>query len=102
MLFTLRTTHMPAAGWRLCVDGVEIVWRCTCAHPQDTGATDRAGDRRREDERETSRYAGPAELCVSMFALPELVEAASRTGQTRLAADALGRLAEAASAGGTD
>jgi hypothetical protein len=37
-----------------------------------------------------------------MFALPELVEAASRTGQTRLAADALGRLAEAASAGGTD
>ncbi len=41
MLFTLRTTHMPAAGWRLRVDGVEIVWRCTCAHPQDTGATGR-------------------------------------------------------------
>jgi hypothetical protein len=42
MLFTLRTTHMPAAGWRQCVDGVEIVWRCTCAHPQDTGATGQA------------------------------------------------------------
>ncbi len=39
------------------------------------------------------------ELYVSMLALPELVEAASRTGQTRLAAGALGRLAEAASAG---
>ncbi len=42
------------------------------------------------------------ELCVSMFALPELVEAASRTGQTRLAAGALGRLAEATSIGQTD
>lgn len=39
MLFTLRTTHMLAAGWRLCVDGVGIVWRCTCAHAQDTGVT---------------------------------------------------------------
>jgi len=37
-----------------------------------------------------------------MWALPELIEAASRTGQTRLAADALGRLAEATSAGQTD
>jgi hypothetical protein len=39
MCFTLRTIHMPAAGWRLCVDGVEIVWRCACGHPQDTSAT---------------------------------------------------------------
>lgn len=39
MLFTLRNTHMPAAGWRLRVDGVEIVWRRTCAHPQDTGVS---------------------------------------------------------------
>jgi len=37
------------------------------------------------------------ELFTSMWVLPELIEAASRTGQTRLAADALGRLAEATS-----
>jgi len=37
-----------------------------------------------------------------MWALPELIEAASRTGQTGLAADALGRLAEATSTGQTD
>jgi DNA-binding CsgD family transcriptional regulator len=42
------------------------------------------------------------ELHLSMWALPELIEAASRTGQTRLAADALGRLAEATSIGQTD
>jgi DNA-binding CsgD family transcriptional regulator len=43
-----------------------------------------------------------AELHTPMWALPELIEAASRTGQTRLAADALGRLAEATSIGQTD
>ena len=37
-----------------------------------------------------------------MWALPELIEAASRTGQTRQAAGALGRLAEATSVGQTD
>jgi DNA-binding CsgD family transcriptional regulator len=42
------------------------------------------------------------ELYVSMWVLPELIEAATRTGQTRLAADALGRLAEATSIGQTD
>ena len=42
------------------------------------------------------------ELHVSMWALPELIEAASRIGQTRLATDALGRLAEATSIGQTD
>src|SRR5262249_40903692 len=44
---------------------------------------------------------GP-QLYTSMWALPELIEAASRTGQTQLAADALGRLAEATSIGQTD
>jgi hypothetical protein len=39
MLFTLTTTHMPAIGWRLCVDGVEIVWRLHLRHPLDTDAT---------------------------------------------------------------
>jgi DNA-binding CsgD family transcriptional regulator len=37
-----------------------------------------------------------------MWALPELIEAASRSGQTALAADALGQLAEATSTGQTD
>jgi DNA-binding CsgD family transcriptional regulator len=43
-----------------------------------------------------------AELHVSTWALPELFEAASRTGQTELAAEALGRLAKATSIGQTD
>jgi DNA-binding CsgD family transcriptional regulator len=42
------------------------------------------------------------ELYTSMWALPELIEAATRTGQTQLAAAALGRLAEATSIGLTD
>ena len=42
------------------------------------------------------------ELFVSMRALPELIEAASRTGQSGLAAGALARLAEATSVGQTD
>ena len=41
-------------------------------------------------------------LNISMWALPELIEAAARTGNTRLAADALGRLTETTQAGGTD
>jgi len=42
------------------------------------------------------------ELHLSMWALPELIEAASRTGQTPLAVDAAERLAEATSIGQTD
>jgi DNA-binding CsgD family transcriptional regulator len=42
------------------------------------------------------------ELFISLWALAELIEAASRTGQTALAAGALGRLAEATSAGQSD
>ena len=42
------------------------------------------------------------ELHLSGFALPELIEAAARTGRTRLAVETLARLAEAASAGGSD
>jgi DNA-binding CsgD family transcriptional regulator len=41
------------------------------------------------------------ELYTRMWALPELIEAASRTGQTQLAADALTGLAEATSIGQT-
>src|SRR5262249_59468564 len=42
------------------------------------------------------------ELVVSVGALVELIEAGSRTGQARLAADALERLAEATRVGQTD
>jgi DNA-binding CsgD family transcriptional regulator len=42
------------------------------------------------------------ELYTSMWALAELIEAASRTGQRRLAADALTGLSEATSVGQTD
>jgi DNA-binding CsgD family transcriptional regulator len=41
-------------------------------------------------------------LYVSAWALPELIEAASRTGQAQVAADALDRLAEATSISQTD
>jgi len=43
-----------------------------------------------------------AQLFVSSWALPELIEAASRTGNTHLAASALDRLAARTQAGGTD
>jgi DNA-binding CsgD family transcriptional regulator len=42
------------------------------------------------------------ELHISMWALPELIEAASRTGQRKVAVDALVRLADATSIGQTD
>ena len=41
-------------------------------------------------------------LYVSMWALPELVEAAVRSGRSQVARDALARLAEITQAGGTD
>jgi DNA-binding CsgD family transcriptional regulator len=41
-------------------------------------------------------------LHISMWALPELIEAAARTGNADLAGDALDRLAETTRAGGTD
>jgi DNA-binding CsgD family transcriptional regulator len=41
-------------------------------------------------------------LYVSIWALPELIEAAVRTGVTKVAADALERLAQRTQAGGTD
>jgi DNA-binding CsgD family transcriptional regulator len=41
-------------------------------------------------------------LYVSVWALPELIEAAVRTGDSQVAADALERLAERTQAGGTD
>ena len=41
-------------------------------------------------------------LYVAMWALPELIEAAARTGNTHIARDAIARLAETTQAGGTD
>ena len=43
-----------------------------------------------------------AQVNISMWALPELVEAAARTGDTQLASDTLDQLAEWTRAGGTD
>ena len=52
---------------------------------------------------EARQAAGQApELFISVWALAELIEAASRTGQSGLAADALGRLAEATGTGQSD
>jgi len=53
-----------------------------------------------EDARQASEQQ--PELYVSAWALPEMIEAASRTGQTQVAADALDRLAEATSISQTD
>jgi ATP/maltotriose-dependent transcriptional regulator MalT len=53
-----------------------------------------------EEARQASEQA--PESSTTAWALPELIEAASRTGQTQLAADALGRLAAIASAAQTD
>jgi len=41
-------------------------------------------------------------LYISMWALPELIEAAARSGDTGIAGDALARLAQFTQAGGTD
>ena len=48
------------------------------------------------------RARDDSHLFVSMWALPELVEAAVRTGDTEVAADALEQLTERTQAGGTD
>ncbi|SCL30465.1 regulatory protein, luxR family [Micromonospora rhizosphaerae] len=54
----------------------------------------------------TCTKTAPSATCwgghVSMWALPELIEAAARSGNTDLAWDALPRLAESTQAGGTD
>jgi DNA-binding CsgD family transcriptional regulator len=49
-----------------------------------------------------AQQAGKDPLYVSAWALPELIEAAVRSGNTQVIGDALERLAEAAQAGGTD
>ncbi|CNF46617.1 transcriptional regulator%2C luxR family [Mycobacterium tuberculosis] len=59
---------------------------------------------RHEEARVQARQAADQapELYVSMWALPELVEAAARSGQAREAAGALGRLAEVTGVARTD
>ena len=49
-----------------------------------------------------AQQASEDPLYVSMWALPELIEAAVRSGNTQTASDALERLAETTQAGGTD
>jgi DNA-binding CsgD family transcriptional regulator len=59
---------------------------------------------RYDEARAAARHASKDTftLHVSMWALPELVEAAARSGNTEVAAGALERLAETTQAGGTD
>ncbi len=59
---------------------------------------------RYDEAREAARQAAgdPSGLYVSTWALPELIEAAARTGNMPMADDALARLAETTQAGGTD
>jgi DNA-binding CsgD family transcriptional regulator len=59
---------------------------------------------RYDQAREAARLAAgdPAGLYVSTWALPELIEAAVRSGNMPMADDALARLAETTQAGGTD
>jgi DNA-binding CsgD family transcriptional regulator len=59
---------------------------------------------RYDEAREAARQAAgdPSGLYVSTWALPELVEAAVRSGNTPMADDALVRLAETTQASGTD
>jgi DNA-binding CsgD family transcriptional regulator len=59
---------------------------------------------RYDEAREAARQAAgdPSGLYVSAWALPELIEAAARSGNMPMAGDALARLAETTQAGGTD
>jgi DNA-binding CsgD family transcriptional regulator len=59
---------------------------------------------RYDEAREAALQASedPSAMFVSMWALPELIEAAARSGNMPIAADALERLTETAQAGGTD
>jgi DNA-binding CsgD family transcriptional regulator len=59
---------------------------------------------RYDEAREAARQAAgdPSGLYVSTWALPELIEAAVRSGNMPMAGDALERLADTTQAGGTD
>jgi DNA-binding CsgD family transcriptional regulator len=86
-------TDSRAAG-----QGVGVQWSQWVSAILDNGL-----GRYEQARAEAQQAAGQApELFISTWALPELIEAASRSGQTAMAADALGRLAEATSVGQTD
>jgi DNA-binding CsgD family transcriptional regulator len=59
---------------------------------------------RYEEAREAAREAAgdPSGFQISLWALPELIEAAAHSGEMLLAGDALQRLTETTQAGGTD
>ena len=59
-------------------------------------------ERARAEAFRASEAASERELAVAGWALAELIEAAARTGNSGLAGEALERLVEATSAGGTD
>jgi DNA-binding CsgD family transcriptional regulator len=59
---------------------------------------------RHDEAREAARLAAddPSGIYVSTWALPELIEAAARSGHMSMASDAVVRLSDTARAGGTD
>jgi DNA-binding CsgD family transcriptional regulator len=59
---------------------------------------------RYDEARESARLAAddPSGIYVSTWALPELIEAAARSGHMPMASDAVARLSETTQAGGTD
>jgi DNA-binding CsgD family transcriptional regulator len=62
------------------------------------------GSGRYDEAREEARQAAadPSGFQSSLWALPELIEAAARSGKMPMAVDAMARLAETTQAGGTD
>jgi DNA-binding CsgD family transcriptional regulator len=76
--------------------GIELAWWTTAVLDNGLGRYELALTAAEQASAETP------EPFISAWALPELIEAAVRSGKTRLAADALQRFAEATNAGDTD
>jgi DNA-binding CsgD family transcriptional regulator len=87
------TVHDAAADGQ----GVAVTWAHRVAAILYNGLS------RHQEALTAARQASEhAHVYVSMSALPELIEAAARTGSTRIARDALDLLAERTRAGGTE
>jgi DNA-binding CsgD family transcriptional regulator len=88
-----------AANTRAAAEGQGVAatyaqWTAAILHNGLGGYADAFAAARRASEH--------GHLYVSIWVLPELIEAAARTGNPKVAADALERLAERTRAGGTD
>jgi DNA-binding CsgD family transcriptional regulator len=92
-LIEATTKEVVARGEGIGLTVVELVTALLCN-----------ARRRYEDAQAAAQQASAdqRELGASAWALVELIEAASRSGNVKLGADALGRLSESTGAGGTD